>query len=216
MLWPPWVILVGTSKVVVISYAWMHPGSKRIWPLVYNEENHQLINPDFVDDWLSFSLENSHPNDVFFGKSLFRLHSHCKIIYWFGWKYYGKRNSLWNDQARQYKSQNKHFRRHRCWSTRVIYSGCRDVDCNGEIHLYYITRYGGAIWRHRSELTLIHTRACRLYGVQPLHDSKLSYCEMDHYEAYPSIIWISFFVPWQYILEFHLQNGGHFVYTSMY
>ena len=39
---------------------------------------------------------------------------------------------------------------------------------------------------------------------------------MDHYEAYPSEIWISFFVPRQYILEYHLQNGGHFVYLSMY
>ena len=39
-------------------------------------------------------------------------------------------NALWSDQTRRDKPLSKHSWEHRCWSTRVIYRGCRDVDSN--------------------------------------------------------------------------------------
>ena len=45
-----------TSKAVVIN-TWTPKG---IWPLAYNEENHQLKSPNFVDNLQVFTIESSH------------------------------------------------------------------------------------------------------------------------------------------------------------
>ena len=39
-----------------------------------------------------------------------------------------KHNSLWSDQPKQDKPMSKYFGEHHCWSTRVVYRGCRDLD----------------------------------------------------------------------------------------
>ena len=43
---------------------------KRIWPLAYNEGNHQLKSLNFVEYWPIFTIESSHPNIFFFRKLL--------------------------------------------------------------------------------------------------------------------------------------------------
>ena len=40
---------------------------------------------------------------------------------------------LWSDQTKQHKSLSKHC----CWSTRVVYRGCGNVDINGFLRLYH-------------------------------------------------------------------------------
>ena len=60
-----------------------------IGPLVYNEGNHQLKTPNFVENWPIFTTYISYPNNFFFTKSFRRLHSHLKNISWFSQKYYG-------------------------------------------------------------------------------------------------------------------------------
>ena len=41
---------------------------KGIWPLAYNEENHQLKILNLVDNWPIFTIETSHPKDFFYRK----------------------------------------------------------------------------------------------------------------------------------------------------
>ena len=151
MLWPPWVILVGTSKVFVISYAWMHPAPQGDMTLSVQwrkSPSHKSllcwwVFPLKIYTPITFSSENRYLDCIVIAKSFIDLVEGSMALFSMGrcsyclFKVKSKRNSLWNDQARQYKSHNKHFRRYRCWSTRVIYSGCRDVDCNSKLYLYY-------------------------------------------------------------------------------
>ena len=57
--------------------------SKGICPLAYNEGNHQLKSPNYIDNWPILPiLQSSHPNDFLFRILLFRLHNHCEMVYW--------------------------------------------------------------------------------------------------------------------------------------
>ena len=62
---------------------------KGIGPLVYNEGNHQLKSPNFVENRPIFAIEISYPNNLFFTKSFCRLHTYFKNISWFSQWYYG-------------------------------------------------------------------------------------------------------------------------------
>ena len=99
MLWqPPKVTLVETSKVVVISYAWLYPAclknviSSKQWHKPTTQKSQLFYN------WRIFIIESSNPNNFFIRKLLFRLQNHCKNIYWFSWRYYDF-YLLWQDVA---------------------------------------------------------------------------------------------------------------------
>ena len=122
--------------------------SKRIWPLAYSEGKHQLKSLNFVKNWLvlplkvqipvTFSSQNYHSYCTVIAKTFvvlaggtlaLILMAGCTCSYWLC-KAKSKHYSLWSDHTRQDKPMSKHSGRYRCWSTKVVYRGCRNVDSN--------------------------------------------------------------------------------------
>ena len=62
---------------------------KGMWSLANSEANHQLKSLNFDDYWYISTMESLTPDNFFFRKLLFILHSHCKDIYLFSWIFYG-------------------------------------------------------------------------------------------------------------------------------
>ena len=107
----------GNYKVVVISRAWVHPGSQGNMPSGVQWRKPPTQCPNFVDTWPIFTIESSHPNNIFFQKITIQVAKSLQIFFWFSWRYYGshfmtgcsywlckaknKHNSLWSDQTRQ-------------------------------------------------------------------------------------------------------------------
>ena len=61
---------------------------KGIGPLVYNDGNHQLKSPNFVDIRPIFTIEMSYPITFLYTITL-QMHSHFKNISWLNQRYYG-------------------------------------------------------------------------------------------------------------------------------
>ena len=114
-----------------------------VWPLAYNEVNHQFWSPNFAGNWpilpLKVHIPITFPADdyclicIAIAKIFLDLaEGTMALIFMAGCSYWlckakNNQSSLWSDRTRRDKPLSKHPKEHHCWSTRVIYTGCRDV-----------------------------------------------------------------------------------------
>ena len=74
-------------------------------------------------------------------------------------------------------------------------------------------RPSDAYVRHQNRPTLVQIKVCRLISTKPLFDTRLAYCQLDHWEIYLSEIRIKMqqFYWRKWLWKCRLQSGAYFV-----